>query len=154
MVGSVRIDFGEQQVARWTATTGETLDSVYGSEYAQGINDDDTIVGSYTGSGIGWFFRDGVFDCIPLPDPCGSFNNLWRASSGQDINTQGVFTGAISPAAGQPANDPVQAYLGSFNVGGEVVGYGQRAGLPGRRAFLIRPAVLFAADHERGDLSE
>jgi probable HAF family extracellular repeat protein len=120
VVGTVRIDSGEQRVALWTMTSGEVLDSVYGSEYAQGINDDGVIVGSYIGSGVGWFYRAGVFDCIPLPDPCGSFNNLWRASSGQAINTHGVFTGAISPAAGQPANDPVEAYLGSFDVNGEV----------------------------------
>jgi len=121
VVGSVRIDGGEQKVAVWTSTNGEILDSIFGSEYAQAITDDGVIVGTYLGTANGWYVRDGVFDCIPLPDPCGSFNNLWRASSGRDLNRSNEFTGAISPAASQPANDPVEAYLGRFADDGSVV---------------------------------
>jgi uncharacterized membrane protein len=108
-------------VARWTPSAAEALDSGLGSEYAQAINDDGVIVGTLLGSGAGWFARDEVFDCIPLPDPCGSFNNLWKASSGRDINRHSVFTGAISPAADQPINDPIEAYLGSFAADGSVI---------------------------------
>jgi uncharacterized membrane protein len=121
VVGSVRIDGGETQVALWTLSSGQALDSVYGSEYAQGVSDDGVIVGTFIGTGTGWFYQDGTFDCIPLPDPCGSFNNLWRASSGRDINRHDVFTGAISPPEGQPASDPIEAYLGSFAADGSVV---------------------------------
>jgi probable HAF family extracellular repeat protein len=121
VVGSVRVGGGEQKVAVWTASSGEVLDSDFGSEYAQSINDNGVIVGTYLGTATGWFYRDGAFDCIPLPDPCGSFNNIWRASSGSDVNRHDVFTGAVSPDASQPANDPVEAYLGSFADDGSVV---------------------------------
>ena len=120
VVGSVRLAGGEQMVARWTADSAEVLDSIYGSEYAQAISDDGVIVGTYVGSGTGWTFREGEFNCVPLPDPCGSFNNLWRASSANDVNGLNVFTGGISPDAGQPADDPVEAYLGSFSADGSI----------------------------------
>ncbi|MCU0304125.1 MAG: DUF3466 family protein [Thermoanaerobaculales bacterium] len=121
VVGAVRVAGGEEMVARWSAVGAETLDSPYGAEYAQAISEDGVIVGTFSGTGTGWFFLDGTFDCIPLPDPCGSFNNIWRASSGTDINIHNVFTGAISPAAGQPADDPIEAYLGSIAPDGSVV---------------------------------
>lgn len=120
VVGSVRIDGGEQVAARWRGEGAEVLDSLFGSEFPQAISDEGVIVGTYVGSGTGWFLRDGALDCIPLPDPCGSFNNLWRASSGNDLNRLNEFTGAISPAADQPLNDPIEAYVGRFGPDGAV----------------------------------
>ena len=63
---------------------------------------DGVIVGTYIGSGNGWTYRDGAFPCVPLPDLCGSFNNLWRASSANDVNSLNVFTGGISPDGATP----------------------------------------------------
>jgi probable HAF family extracellular repeat protein len=120
VVGTVRVAGGEQVVARWITGSVELLDSIFGSEYAQAISDDGVIVGTYIGSGNGWTYRDGEFRCVPLPDPCGSFNNLWRASSANDVNRQNVFTGGISPDASRPADDPVEAYLGSFSADGSI----------------------------------
>lgn len=120
VVGSVRIDGGEQQLARWTQDGAEVLDSVFGSEYPQAVSDDGVVVGTYVGSGNGWFLREGTFDCIPLPDPCGSFNSLWRASSGNDLNASNEFTGAISPGIDQPISDPIEAYIGRFAADGSV----------------------------------
>jgi probable HAF family extracellular repeat protein len=121
VVGTVRVEGGEQQVARWTATNGAVLDSIFGSESPQAVSASGVIVGTYLGTGTGWYYRDGAFDCIPLPDPCGSFNNIWRASSGRDLNRHDVFTGSISPPPDHPANAPVEAYLGSFAGDGSVV---------------------------------
>lgn len=121
ITGTVRVDLGDTRVAVWTASTGTVLDSIFGSEWAQAISDDGVIVGQYLGTAVGFYYRDGIFDCIPLPDPCGSFNNIWRASAGTAINRFNVFTGAISPPADEPQNQPVQAYLGSFDGQGNVV---------------------------------
>jgi hypothetical protein len=42
----------------------------------------------------------------------------------------------------------------AINDAGWIVDYGRRAGVPGRRAFLLKPAVIFAEDFEDGHLGE
>lgn len=120
VVGTVRIDGGPQMVALWTEGSGRVVDSPFGSEYAQAINDDGVFVGTYVGSGNGWYSRNGVIECVPLPDPCGSFNNLWKASSANDVNAFSTFTGGISPPADHPINDPIEVYLGRLAADGTV----------------------------------
>jgi len=120
VVGLARIGGGPQVAVRWSDGTAEVIDSIYGSEAAEAVSDDGVVVGTYSGTGNGWYARDGIVDCIPLPDPCGSFNNIWRSSSGHDINSANEFAGTISPDPDQPTTQPVQAYRGSFEADGSI----------------------------------
>jgi hypothetical protein len=41
-----------------------------------------------------------------------------------------------------------------INNSGAIVGYGRRAGLPGQRAFLLRPTAFFRSGFEQGTADE
>jgi hypothetical protein len=112
---------GQIRVIQWSDGTGDVLvESIFGNAAVSGGNGDGLIIGTYIGTANGWTLRDGEYVCVPLPDPCGSFANIWRASSAEAINELGQFTGAISPQVGEPQWDPIEAYIGQRNDDGIV----------------------------------
>ena len=95
-----------------------------------------------------------------------------RLSRAVDVNTAGVAVGysvdadfadqrAVLWADGAivdlnsllPAGSDWRLEVATgINDSGAIVGYGRRAGLPGSRAFLLAPTVVFASGFDRGDL--
>jgi uncharacterized membrane protein len=114
-------EHGRIRVVKWTDAGAEVMaESIFGNAAVYGGNSDGLIVGIYTGTANGWTFENDEYICVPLPDPCGSFNNIWRASSAEAINEAGQFTGSISPQAGEPLDAPIEAYIGERDADGVV----------------------------------
>ncbi|MEM9291196.1 MAG: hypothetical protein AAGD01_05920 [Acidobacteriota bacterium] len=123
IVGIARDSSGRYKSILWSFEAADVLSGTdpvlvatvlnpdfYDGRIAVAVSDEGVVVGQDSGAATGWAWFDGEFECIPLPAPCGSIDNLWRASAPRDINDFNVFTGGISPDVGQHPDDPVVPY--------------------------------------------